>query len=158
MWFNFEAFQNPILFQKFWCRSNLYFPRTKNHVTTQLRENFASYMLQVHCVTHMTNLASQILWKLPLVSKIEAIWKIHWILMLSLTKQILIEYKSLRCKHDLHPHPFMAWLLKKHWRALFIVHVLLQLLLYKLIGFQLNLLNKLQLKFKIDYRFKKNLL
>ncbi len=153
MWvvlFNFVAFQNLILFQKFWFRWNLYFPRTKSYVTTQLRDKFASYMLQVHCVTHKTNLASQILWKLPLVSKIEAMWKIHWISMLSPTKQILIKYKSLRWKHDLHPHPFMVWLLRKHWRALFIVHIFIIAT-----SLQINRIpNKLQLKVEIDYRFK----
>ncbi len=85
VWFNFQAFENLILFHKFWCIPNLYFPRTKSYVTTQLRDKFASYMLQVHYVTHKTNLASQILWKLPLVFKIEAMWKIHWISMLSPT-------------------------------------------------------------------------
>jgi hypothetical protein len=48
------------------------FKGVKSGVTTQLREKFAPYMVEVPCAAHQTNLTIQTLSKLPLVSKIEA--------------------------------------------------------------------------------------
>ncbi len=50
----------------------------KSGVTTQLRENFAPYMLGVHYVTQSINLVVQTLSKLPLVSKIETMLQTNY--------------------------------------------------------------------------------
>jgi hypothetical protein len=48
------------------------------------------------------------------------------------------------CKCNPHSHPFIVWFFKRHVKVLFIVHIFLYIFFCKLIIFQLNLLNKLQ--------------
>jgi hypothetical protein len=54
------------------------------------------------------------------------------------------------CKNDPHPHPFMVWLLNKHWRVLFIVHICIIIVSLKINQIPTNLINKLQVQIKIS--------
>jgi hypothetical protein len=51
------------------------------------------------------------------------------------------------CKNE---HPFMVWLLKKHWRVLFNVHICIIIVSLQIDQIPTNLLNKLQVKIKIS--------
>ena len=55
----------------FGCDGDSVFQGHRTGVTTQFREKVAPFMVGVHCMAHQTNLAVQVLSKLPLVSGLE---------------------------------------------------------------------------------------